>query len=106
MPNCQSNSIANLALSFPTFKGCNLSRDFQNEEVDVVVPGVPFDLATTISPGTRFGPVAVRQATPTWTGSFAAGPGNLGSPINCASLTAATLGLEFLYVLAANRQEN
>jgi len=43
--------------------GCNLSRDFQNDKVDVVVTGVPFDLAATIRPGTRFGPVAIRQAT-------------------------------------------
>jgi agmatinase len=42
---------------------CPLSRDFLHAEVDVVVTGVPFDLATTMRPGARFGPAAIRQAS-------------------------------------------
>jgi agmatinase len=43
--------------------GCRLSRDFLRGHEDVVVTGVPFDLATTIRPGARFGPAAIRQAS-------------------------------------------
>jgi len=31
--------------------------------VDVVISGVPFDLATTERPGARFGPASIRQAS-------------------------------------------
>jgi agmatinase len=50
-------------VNFPAFMGCRLSRDFLNADVDVVVTGVPFDLAATIRPGARFGPAAIRQAS-------------------------------------------
>ena len=50
-------------LNFPTFMGCKSSRRFIDDDVDVVVSGVPFDLATTIRPGARFGPTAIRQAS-------------------------------------------
>ena len=43
--------------------GCKMSRDFFDPDVDVVVSGVPFDLASTIRPGARFGPAAIRQAS-------------------------------------------
>ncbi len=46
------------ALSFVRRK---YSRDL--EKVDVAVTGIPFDLATTNRPGTRFGPRAIRQAS-------------------------------------------
>ena len=39
------------------------SRDFRHPDVDVVVTGVPFDLATTHRSGTRFGPAGVRAAS-------------------------------------------
>ncbi|HXH04421.1 MAG TPA: agmatinase [Candidatus Competibacteraceae bacterium] len=39
------------------------SQDFEHPEVDVVVTGVPFDLATTGRAGTRFGPAALRAAS-------------------------------------------
>ncbi|MEE4261722.1 MAG: agmatinase [Desulfobacteraceae bacterium] len=63
MLNVQNNLGGLPALSFPTFMGCDLSWDFHNDALDVVVTGVPFDLATTVRPGTRFGPAAIRQAT-------------------------------------------
>ena len=63
MPVSQNDSGAWSALSFPTFMGCKLSRDFDADDVDVVVTGVPFDLAATIRPGARFGPAAIRMAT-------------------------------------------
>jgi len=59
--NTHSNTASNL--NFTAFMGRRLSRDFLNAAVDVVVTGVPFDLAATIRPGTRFGPAAIRQAT-------------------------------------------
>ena len=37
------------------------SRELSN--VDVAVMGIPFDLATTARPGTRFGPRSVREAS-------------------------------------------
>ena len=48
---------------FPTFLGCKLSQNFLSDEVDVVISGVPFDLASTERPGARFGPAAIRQAS-------------------------------------------
>jgi agmatinase len=48
---------------FKTFMGCKLSRDYLAHDVDVVISGVPFDLATTERPGARFGPASIRQAS-------------------------------------------
>ena len=45
-----------------TFMGLPLSRDL-NEQVDAVVMGVPYDLATSGRSGTRFGPTGIRQAS-------------------------------------------
>lgn len=59
----QGSGPDSLFFNFPTFMGCKLSRDFLNDDVDVVVTGVPFDLATTIRPGARFGPAAIRTAS-------------------------------------------
>lgn len=39
------------------------SRDLENPDVDVVVTGVPFDLATTHRSGARLGPAAIREAS-------------------------------------------
>ncbi len=63
MPDVQDKSSGLHTLSLPTFMGCQFSRDIHADEVDVVVTGVPFDLATTIRPGARFGPAAIRQAS-------------------------------------------
>jgi len=53
------------------------TKDFQNDAVDVVVTGVPFDLGTTNRPGSRFGPRGIREAsaqlnwgTPHWPWDF------------------------------------
>lgn len=54
-------------LSEPTYSGAlsflrrKYTKDLQG--VDVAVVGIPFDLATTNRPGTRFGPRAMRQAS-------------------------------------------
>lgn len=53
-----SNTYANIF----TYMGLPLSRDL-SDEVDAVVMGVPYDLATTGRSGTRFGPTGVRQAS-------------------------------------------
>lgn len=45
-----------------TYMGLPLSRDL-GEQVDAVVMGVPYDLATTGRSGTRFGPTGIRQAS-------------------------------------------
>lgn len=39
------------------------SRDYNHPDVDVVVSGVPFDMATTHRAGTRFGPAGIRAAS-------------------------------------------
>lgn len=39
------------------------SRDLDDPEVDVVVTGVPFDMATSNRPGARFGPAGIRAAS-------------------------------------------
>jgi agmatinase len=48
---------------FPTFMGCKHSQNFLSDDVDVVISGVPFDLATTERLGARFGPAAIRKAS-------------------------------------------
>lgn len=53
-----SNTYANIF----TFMGRPLSRDLA-EHVDAVVMGVPYDLATSGRPGTRYGPTGIRQAS-------------------------------------------
>ncbi|WP_281646715.1 agmatinase [Parendozoicomonas sp. Alg238-R29] len=45
-----------------TYLGLPLSRDL-NEDVDAVVMGIPYDLATTGRSGARFGPNGIRQAS-------------------------------------------
>jgi agmatinase len=42
-----------------TFNRCPLSDDWEN--ADVAVVGVPFDTATSMRPGPRFGPAAIRD---------------------------------------------
>ncbi len=39
------------------------SRNLDDDEVDVVVTGAPFDLATSNRPGARFGPAGIRAAS-------------------------------------------
>ena len=56
--DASSNTYAN---NF-SFLGCPLSREL-DESVDVVIIGVPYDLATSGRSGTRFGPSGIRQAS-------------------------------------------
>ena len=58
LEGANSNTFANIF----TFFGYPLSRELDGE-VDVVMMGVPYDLATTARPGTRYGPTGVRQAS-------------------------------------------
>ncbi len=53
-----SNTYANLF----TFMGYPLSREL-GDQVDAVILGVPYDLATSGRSGTRFGPTGIRQAS-------------------------------------------
>ena len=53
-----SNTYANIF----TFMGLPLSRVL-DDDTDVYVMGIPFDLATSGRSGTRFGPSGVRQAS-------------------------------------------
>jgi len=53
-----SNTFANIF----TYMGYPLSRDLTNQ-VDAVVMGVPYDIATSGRSGARFGPTGVRQAS-------------------------------------------
>lgn len=46
-----------------TFMQFPLVRDIQASLADVVVSGVPFDMATSGRPGSRLGPQAIRQAS-------------------------------------------
>jgi agmatinase len=54
---------ANLYANVFSYLRLPLSRDIGSEPADVVVTGVPFDLAVTARPGARFGPAAIRQAS-------------------------------------------
>ncbi len=53
-----ANTYANIF----TYMGIPLSRDL-SDQVDAVVMGVPYDLATSGRSGTRFGPAGIRQAS-------------------------------------------
>ncbi len=53
-----ANTYANIF----TYMGIPLSRDL-SDQVDAVVMGVPYDLATSGRSGTRFGPTGIRQAS-------------------------------------------
>jgi agmatinase len=44
-----------------TFMNCKIPRDVAAPDADVVISGVPFDLATTGRPGARFGPGKIRR---------------------------------------------
>ncbi len=46
-----------------TFMDVPYVPDIAAIDADIVIQGAPFDLATTLRPGTRFGPNAVRTAT-------------------------------------------
>lgn len=54
----ESNTFSNIF----TYLGLPLSRELA-AELDAVVMGVPYDLATTGRSGTRFGPTGIRQAS-------------------------------------------
>lgn len=63
MPSSQGTVSDSVSLNLPSFMGCELTANFLDDDVDVVVSGVPFDLATTERPGARAGPQAIRQAS-------------------------------------------
>ena len=46
-----------------SFMRRNYSRELDDPQLDVVVTGIPFDLATTHRPGSRFGPAAIGAAS-------------------------------------------
>jgi agmatinase len=48
---------------FKTFMDCKFSQEYSGHDVDVVISGVPFDLAATERPGARFGPASIRQSS-------------------------------------------
>ncbi|MCY0967215.1 agmatinase [Oceanospirillaceae bacterium G-43] len=48
-------------MQFPVL--ANLADALQQSDADVVIGGVPFDMATSGRPGTRFGPQGIRQAS-------------------------------------------
>ena len=63
-----TGSIANADLPLygelgMTFMQFPLVRDIQASLADVIVSGVPFDMATSGRPGSRLGPQAIRQAS-------------------------------------------
>jgi len=63
--------------SISTFLGVPALRNLEVSEADVVIQGIPFDMATPGRPGTRYGPAAIRAASanlrwdvPRWPWSF------------------------------------
>ncbi len=120
MPDTPNNTSATPVLNFPSFMGCKMARDFVDSDVDVVISGIPFDidcLDPSFAPGTGtpvVGGLSSALALKIIRGLV--GCKLVGMDIvevcppydhaEITSLAAATLGLEFLYVLAANRKEN
>ena len=62
-PSVRGGYEPNLYGGVLSFLRRRFSTDFQQPDVDVVVTGVPFDLATTGRSGTRFGPNGMRAAS-------------------------------------------
>jgi agmatinase len=58
-----------------SYMGVPLSRDVDNSETDVVVMGIPYDLATSGRAGTRSGPMGIRRASANLSGKKNAGRG-------------------------------
>lgn len=58
-------SFASESIYFDVFSflGFELSRDYRAPEVNAVVAGIPYDLATSGRPGARGGPEAIRRAS-------------------------------------------
>jgi agmatinase len=46
-----------------SFMGLALSRDLEDQQIDAVVMGIPYDLGTSGRAGTRSGPNGIRQAS-------------------------------------------
>lgn len=68
MANNNNGTVANADLAIyaglgMTFMQCPVTRDIGNSNADVIVLGVPFDMATSGRPGARFGPSGVRAAS-------------------------------------------
>ena len=57
----QGSTIENTYAGALSFMRRRYTRDLS--EADVVVSGVPLDLATTFRPGARLGPAAIRAAS-------------------------------------------
>jgi len=57
----EANNFSNTFANNFTFMGCPLSRSLK--DIDAVVMGVPYDLATSGRSGTRYGPTGIRQAS-------------------------------------------
>ena len=74
-------------------EACECVGKLTRRHVDVVISGIPYDQTTTARPGARYGMDIVEVSPPY-------------DHAEITSLAAATLGLEFLYVLAANRKAN
>ncbi len=67
-----SNTYANIF----TFMGLPLSRTL-DDDTNVCVMGIPFDLATSGRSGTRFGPSGCVRHLHSYAGKSGAGPGSL-----------------------------
>ena len=63
MPAPQKTASDTVFLGFTSFMGCELTGSYLDDDIDVVVSGVPFDLSTTERPGARLAPDAIRQAS-------------------------------------------
>ena len=60
--NLFNSEFTNTYANIFSFMGFPLNRTLE-ENVDAVVMGVPYDLATSARPGTRYGPNGIRQAS-------------------------------------------
>jgi agmatinase len=63
MPSQPKTASDTVFFGFTSFVGCELTGSYLDDDIDVVVSGVPFDLSTTERPGARLAPDAIRQAS-------------------------------------------
>jgi len=63
MPDTNHNACEPPVLNSSTYMNCKAPRDIADDDIDVVISGIPFDQTTTGRPGARFGPASIRKVS-------------------------------------------
>lgn len=63
MPDTNHDACEPAVLNSSTYMNCRALRDIADDDIDVVISGIPFDQTTTGRSGARFGPSSIRKAS-------------------------------------------